>query len=224
MKRRVTAPKRSGGAKKPRMYQSVQPRGPIGNIRPVKLVYVQEANLDPGVGTTSIQLYRLNSLYDPDYSGLGHQPMGFDELMGIYYKYVITGCKYEVILTSTNTTATNTTIVGVTPTVVATTSNDVTRYAEMPGSKFAMLEGRGGNVTRARFVGSLDIPAFFGRTKKELMADDTYMGDASNNPDQVLYLHVWAGGYSGQDAAAIATFTRLTFTGYVRDPKFMASS
>ena len=40
--------------------------------------------------------FNLNSLYDPNESGLGHQPMGFDELMSIYEKYTVVGAKITV--------------------------------------------------------------------------------------------------------------------------------
>lgn len=35
------------------------------------------------------QVFRLNSLYDPDLTGTGHQPYGFDTLATMYYKYKV---------------------------------------------------------------------------------------------------------------------------------------
>ena len=36
----------------------------------------------------------MNGLFDPDITGFGHQPMGFDQLCPtLYQSYVVTGCK-----------------------------------------------------------------------------------------------------------------------------------
>ncbi len=33
--------------------------------------------------------FRLNSLYDPDYTGTGHQPYGFDQITPFYARYMV---------------------------------------------------------------------------------------------------------------------------------------
>lgn len=38
-------------------------------------------------------VFRLNSLYDVDYTGLGHQPSGFDQLAALYDKYCVVSSK-----------------------------------------------------------------------------------------------------------------------------------
>lgn len=53
---------------------------------------------------TSVQQWRLNSIFDPDYSGIGNQPLGRDTWSSIYnyYKVLETHIKYTVIETSNN--------------------------------------------------------------------------------------------------------------------------
>lgn len=56
-----------------------------------KLRYVDEIDLDPAVGGLSVtKSYRANDLYDPDSSGVGHQPMGFDQLCLFYKSFTVT--------------------------------------------------------------------------------------------------------------------------------------
>ena len=43
---------------------------------------------------------RLNSLFDPNLSGLGHQPRGFDQLMAVYEKYTVVAAKITVCYVS----------------------------------------------------------------------------------------------------------------------------
>ncbi len=56
-----------------------------------KLNYVQTFKLSTGAaGIFGIeQVMRLNSLFDPDFTGVGHQPYGFDTLATIYNKYKV---------------------------------------------------------------------------------------------------------------------------------------
>lgn len=42
------------------------------------------------------QVYRLNSLYDPDLTNAGHQPYGYDTLCEFYRQYQVLGCFVEI--------------------------------------------------------------------------------------------------------------------------------
>ena len=62
------------------------------------LTFCQRLGLGNGaVGVCgSEKVYRLNSLFDPDLSGVGHQPYGYDQLMAIYQRYKVIYCDVEV--------------------------------------------------------------------------------------------------------------------------------
>ncbi len=55
------------------------------------LRYCQAVTLTAGAAGVfgTEQVFRLNSLYDPDLTGTGHQPYGFDTLATLYYKYKV---------------------------------------------------------------------------------------------------------------------------------------
>lgn len=51
----------------------------------VRLVYGEQFTLDPGAsGVPAQQVWRANDCYDPDFTGAGHQPRGFDQWMALY--------------------------------------------------------------------------------------------------------------------------------------------
>lgn len=90
-----------------RYPQSIVPVG-FPQTQMVKLRYVQEIKLDPLLSATIAQhSFRATSLFDPDASGVGHQPMGFDEWSLLYRKYLVVGarCKAEFSLTGNSTAA-----------------------------------------------------------------------------------------------------------------------
>jgi len=49
-----------------------------------------------GTGGLNTYSYVANGLYDPNNTGAGHQPMYFDQMMGIYNHYVVIGSKCTV--------------------------------------------------------------------------------------------------------------------------------
>ncbi len=72
------------------------------NPLPFKLVtkLAYHANYTTGsgasAGSTTVRVFNASSCYDPDYSGVGHQPLGFDQLMPMYDHYVVLGSKIHV--------------------------------------------------------------------------------------------------------------------------------
>jgi hypothetical protein len=57
-----------------------------------------------GVGVPSLQSFRMNSIFDPDLTGVGHQPLGHDEFTPFYTKYTVTGIRYAVTYSNQSTT------------------------------------------------------------------------------------------------------------------------
>lgn len=67
-----------------------------------KLKYYEEINLSAGLSNS--YFYCVNNLYDPNTSGTGHQPRGFDEYTLIYATYRVYGALFKVtFLNETNT-------------------------------------------------------------------------------------------------------------------------
>lgn len=58
-----------------------------------KLRYVDTITLSATSGAIASHLFRANSLYDPDYTATGHQPMRFDQMAAFYADYVVVGAK-----------------------------------------------------------------------------------------------------------------------------------
>jgi len=72
--------------RKPRKTFKRRPRYQLNiidsTVRPqrliVKLPYFQSGQLSSAIGAYVGQLFNLNSIYDPDRIGTGHQPLGVD--------------------------------------------------------------------------------------------------------------------------------------------------
>lgn len=70
------------------------PSSGVGASKIVKLRYVDTFTLASAVaGVAHAKVFRANSIQDPDYSGIGHQPLGHDEWVPFYNHYNVIGSK-----------------------------------------------------------------------------------------------------------------------------------
>lgn len=95
--------KRSYRRKKKTTYQSV-PSG-MPRTRRAILRYTTPINILASSGLLQRYLFRANSCYDPDYSGTGHQPMGWDQWTNLFNHYVVVGSKITVRCLTDNANA-----------------------------------------------------------------------------------------------------------------------
>lgn len=76
-----------------------------------KLKYTAFVTLDMSSITSGVGVqhrFRANSLFDPDFDGLGRQPRGFDQLASIYDHYTVIGSKLVVSFNQDTDTIQNT--------------------------------------------------------------------------------------------------------------------
>jgi len=76
--------------------------GSFPNTKTVNLRYVQDFSLNPGDGSTSVQVFRANSVFDPDFSGTGHQPMFRDNYAALYDTYQVNHAHITFIAAGTH--------------------------------------------------------------------------------------------------------------------------
>lgn len=83
----------------------------LPNAFPPKMVaslrYAETVRLDPGVGTpVGYYIFRCGSIYDPNYTGTGHQPYGHDTYNTIYGHYRVLNSKLSVTFCPNGTSST----------------------------------------------------------------------------------------------------------------------
>lgn len=155
---------------------------PLGAIVPdrlrTKLRYTQLNSITSTSGAIVQQLFNGNSLFDPDRTGTGHQPQGFDQYMLLYQRYIVKGCAIRVHV-NCNTNAANY-IFTVRPAADATdTSANITVEMEKPYARWIM----GSQQTPARKLKSYySTGKIEGATGQKVMIDNTFSGDGSSSP------------------------------------------
>lgn len=100
-------------------------RAPLGNFpssKTVALRYVENLSFDGGASSSAVNVFRANSIFDPNYTGVGHQPMYRDNYAAIYEDYRV---NYATItMVALNTHVVNTT----TPELAAGTNTGANQF------------------------------------------------------------------------------------------------
>lgn len=87
--------------KRRRHIASGDPRGFPGfpNNKIVKMRYVDGVYMNPTAGTPQTFFFSANSIFDPNRTGTGHQPIGRDQWFNFYNHYCVVGSKITVNFT-----------------------------------------------------------------------------------------------------------------------------
>lgn len=186
---------------------------PIPSRFITKMKYAEAAVLS-GIG---MQTYRwnLNSLWDPNRTGLGHQPYGFDQLTGtIYNRYRVISCKYVVSAISDNF---NIACAVLPSNEAAPPISNVSEARENPRCQY-LVQNPGG--TLKVITGTVSIPKLMGRTKAQYMASDSYQAQYSASPTELAVLNVYTQGLSDDASVTIPTTVNilLEYTVELFDP------
>lgn len=62
---------------------------PLPSRMDTSLRYCDIMKLSSASGAIATDQYNITSLYDPDYTGIGHQPYGFDQISGLFNAYCV---------------------------------------------------------------------------------------------------------------------------------------
>lgn len=145
-------------------------------------------SVSSGAGTAGGYVFSANGLFDPDITGTGHQPMGFDQMMIFFNHYTVTRSRCRIQCVSTTAAQ---------PTVALTVSGSSTLLTVpsqiMEVGRVALLWMTGLGVANSHSVlqASCNLRKFQGL--RNTIDDPDMRGDLTSNPaEQVYYiLYVW---------------------------------
>lgn len=192
----------------------------VPETRLVTLRYFQQVSFAPAVaGVPSVNVFRCNSLYDPDSTGGGGQPQAFDQYMALYNSYTVIGAKITVVPLS-NAAASAAGVLGIQTRLSATTETDLRTYIEGPLTVFS------GVKTWAEAQ-----PLVLGFSTKKHMSvvnpldDESLKGTSGSNPSNVAYWHVfYSGPTSAVSGGTCNAQVLIEYTAILSDAKDLANS
>lgn len=188
------------------------------------LRFVGTGSLNPSAASLTADLWSMNSLYDPDRSHTGHQPMGYDQLAALYNRYVVTGAR--ISCTFTNQDAAHHIYVGMTGHENATFytgSNEFTTLIESGNTVYKCLEPVGGKSS-CTLRKNVNLRKEF--AVRDLIGNiEEYGAICGNNPNNEYFVSTWASGQNVlDDPAPLELFVQIDYHGYFIEPKLLGQS
>lgn len=180
-----------------------------------------EASLDinPGVGgVPASHVFSLNGLYDPNITGVGHQPLGFDQLMPMYDHYCVIGAKVRFTASNLDPVTPQNLIMQVKDTSVVSTATS--NIIENGMCRFAVLGPLTSNSTKTLSL-SVGMNKFFG---KNVLDEDAYRGSVITNPNEQCFLHLQVDPLAGVDTQPIRGTLLIEYIALLREPRQLITS
>lgn len=218
-------PPRSRRRKRRARKRRTQPRiqkalGGFPASQIVKLTYAQEVTLDSTAGFFAENTFRLNSIFDPDFTGGGHQPMNRDIWGVIYGHYTVLSTKMKA------TYAGNATAANVIPNYYGLILDDdgagtspytaATDVFENPNAsaltwRIAGVMGQGSHPDKnAGLVKHFSAKKFFGVDKPQDGA--AYGANIGSNPAKGAFGTVWTTGVGEANGGSVVILVQIEYT------------
>lgn len=129
-------------------------------------------------------MFNLNSIYDPNYSAAGHQPLGYDQWAAFYGRYRVDGCKVTVTTSYTSGDSAMITLLG-NNSVTSVTNPDTAAESPITATK---SYSKGGPPTI--IIKNFNLADLNGVTRKVYETDDRYQAQFAADPTEKIMLHV----------------------------------
>ncbi len=198
-----------------------QPVGPRTLIR--KLRYSTQVILNaPSAGAAANHFFSANGLFDPDISGTGHQPLGFDQYMAMYDHYKVIGSKISITTLGNpgTLTADNQQIITLSLDDDTTTNLNTSNMIEQGLTAWKILNP-GASARPLKLTKGFSQKKFFSNRK----AADSMVGSVSANPTEQAFFNVSTSALNGSaDPVSIAVLVVIDYIVSLTERKTLASS
>jgi len=183
-----------------------------------KLKYAERYSFSaPGSNLAGVQVFNLNSIFDPDRTGVGHQPLGRDQLALLYNRYRVFAVSWQIAFQPSATAA---------GTLFVACNND----ADPMGSyNFSQVKEHAHVYTKlmasntpVKFRGRVSLPRLTGQTTAQYKAGLEYQALMSSDPTELMTLVV--GGVPLVGSQTYYFDIQLTYHVECFDPKTLSQS
>lgn len=205
------------------LYQSrTTPLFPPTKRQPNLRYYDYAQQLSAAAGFTASRFFIANGMFDPDISGSGHQPMGFDQMMAVYTTYHV----IRSTITVTALPEQNGCCVGIYLSPDTTSITDPIRLIENGLMRVIHLGTSVDGAARLNSVSlSCDVPSYFGRPRgRSLLNDDNLGGTSAANPFEGVYFGICAFCFYSSAAVVIDYDVMLTYDAVFSEPRKLTVS
>lgn len=143
------------------------------------LRYNQSPIVTSVTGIGQNYLFRGNSIFDPDLTGVGAQPAYYQELQQIYFRYRVHACRLKLDIIPTGNYLTDCVVAALPTTSPMTTTVTLESLKAQKFVKHGFVGNGMRPLTLRMNVGTGEI---FGQPVQVVNLDDQYTADVTTNP------------------------------------------
>lgn len=175
--------------------------------------YYTQVAIDPEENVIATHIFSATSVYDPDVTGVGHKPLGTDQMFAIYDHYVVLGAK---IAARCQASTSNASFLGIFLKDNDTPETSISKIMEHGTSKSKRTCD-----SQTTIVKKAVNPLKFLNRKRW---DDEVKGSASASPAENLYFHVVLGSTVGGNPASVTIEVKIQYYVMWFEPKMLSQS
>lgn len=174
-----------------------------------KIKYATQFSLIDGTGgLTTSYVFRGNSAYDPDYTGVGSQPVGYDEWSAFYGKYKVNASSIRLVFMSqSNSSPTANIMLSCTPTIDLTVTDPV-QLSLNPYTRTRFIATANGNAGVVHIKNYMASKKVFG---DKTANDEDYEATISGNPFNQWFWKILAQSVDQSSTINVQVFATITY-------------
>lgn len=213
-RKRTYAGKTKTVAKKAKTTVSA-PKNLLGNKTRVTHKYVEYLQLNPGaVGSPATYVFSANGMFDPNITGVGHQPRGFDQLRVLFDHYHVTKSTCKVTFMS-GASQSISLICGIQLKDDDTPVSDLLQDMENRNVCYGPLPYTSSSLTKQLTFNS---KSFFDIKDRQLY------GNGASNPADQAYFIVFAQPTYSVDSGALDVMVEIVYEATWSEPNDVSAS
>jgi hypothetical protein len=222
--RTARAPTKNVGPSVSFSLKETLPIFPASKLVTQQLYYDSGLAINGSSGVLARYVFTANGAYDPDITGTGHQPIGFDQMMVFYEQFVVVRSKIKITCWSTAPTPCR---------VAISLAPDATAAASISGlveNGLTVMDWCGNAPTNGMFKGTCtleltcDVAKYFGRSRASLISGAEFYGTAAANPVEQVYFQVQTWNPASAITTGILFDVLISYDIYYYEPRKTGSS
>lgn len=188
----------------------------------VRLNYAEHFDANTLVGGIVVQYnYSANGIFDPNITGGGHQPKGFDQVMSNYDHYVVVGTKISVEFVNKTEHPIRVGIMLRDSAPSGTAS--IEGVEEYRFKRFTTLDGiTMGGKSYGTVSMAINPAKFLGRSKA--LSDSQLKGNVSTNPAEQCYFVLFAYALDATQEVSVSGAVKIDYSTVFIEPKLGVGS
>lgn len=195
-RRRLRRGKKSGKGRKIFKKRGMVKKTVLVNhaLQPIAQRYITKMKYSETVttaGLSGLYQFNLNSTFDPNFTGIGHQPLGRDTLATLYNRYRVISVGWRIISGANSTVSEQFAVVPTSGAPVAV--GDINAVKEQPRCKYAFCAASESKV----ISGYVHLPSLAGVSRTTYMGSDRYQALNTANPTEAMYLNIYSADGAG---------------------------